>query len=919
MTEIQTSQETLRDISYSEISLNVRDISERTNKSHQVGITIRDYIDTYFKKNKTQSNIWFDYWYIDYRNKVWDRSFIESESWKERLTSAVKKIVKTRIEQESIPIETMNGIEVKNGLIILHYGKWDTLEIDITRQTIEGLIVEKMTQDKIDALEEPLLTHEKVLLLGWTVITISSIIILPGVRTIRRFQIEDIWGVKLTLEWRFEVSAWWKVSEIEILDILKSQGIELNPKSLSFENTWNGDRLSLKKIEARLRWVNYQKLEDFMKALSDLWIDISDLQLISEWEFQEMKWNMLDMFQEIRTKHWASITRESLMREIMRKPKYGKLYLWGGLMILGLDTFSWAFSDHDDLAAYLEEAATIWAFGLGMMAAGPIMNLTWKTATWRFIAGSSIGKKIPTVAWKVVWWLVLWFGAVIGGNTFAHWVLDAKNQFTRRFPEREDWFHKHGFDDDLQSSRLLNKLWGGIMYDAVDWVSHLPKLTGTEDWNVPFVDWRDGMDTFLWNSSIDTATDPIEYMSYTARTVDEWNVRAEVFRQSSLSNIKALLQEHIDEVKWINKHVNERITETDTWIQVYESHIKSAESENDSHKKEYFQEKLARKLSLKASLEETKETLKKEFFLSLTKALWQTEWATLRYVNLRIYDRITSYFASKDYEWYNWLIDGSMSPESFIPYIDWELRKLKIDQKKDTERKGEYVLGFESDMQKEEELIQFALNGNASWVEIWEMYLLTNRWEMSRQMMNYDDLKFIASLNPDERAFLEKIYTRTLNRKRMLDTWVYINRKGEEISQEEAMVPLHNLGYDDGFLPEEALTWVYQPSEDEVIWEYFTGSIDENIDHQKTLDASHGLSIEQKVANMGPKWDKSDSTPPKASQMFFRFYDRIVELKRSQVFIRNIQERGTGRAWQSESISEELRLSPFKAHSSIRH
>ena len=601
------------------------------------------------------------------------------------------------------------------------------------------------------------------------------------------------------------------------------------------------------------------------------------------------------------------------MKQIIQVPKHAKLFVIGWGLLLWLDTFSGAFSDHDDIAAYFEEAATIGGFMLWMKVAQPLMKTN---ISFSFKSGLKIWKRVPTAVGKVVWGIALGFGAVMWGNSFANSVLDAKNQFSRYVPEREDWFHKHGFDDDFQSSRLLNKIEGWVMYDLVDGVSQI-RIGWSDAPHNRFIDWRDGMDTFMWNSGIDIATDPIEYMSYTARTVDDWNVRADVFRENALWDIKALLEKYSEKQDESNP-----LTSTLELLRSqkleYETKLQAARKEWRDEYIQIYQRKLR---SLQEQIQVFQETLdhetnpeerQKRFIKQVRNIIGNPEWVPLRYVNIRIYDQIIALFTAKEWEWYNALISGTTKPEFFTYIVDKELAKLRIDQEPESEKKGEYVLWFEADMLEEEMFISIALDWNTEGVEIARMRLLNNRWEVSRQMMSMDDLDFISRLPQKERDFLRKITERTLSRVRILNKGYYINHEDQKVSKDEGDIHKeyiwYSLKYTDSHHenPESNYSLTYIPSHDEIMWEYFTKWIDENITGQRILQDMQMKKIKDTAESGEVNDGETPSTPTTASKMFFRFYDRIVDLKRSQVFIANIQDRGTGRAWQSDSLEGEI-------------
>lgn len=839
-------QENMRDISESEISLPFRNIEEYDDKTSAIDVLIEEYINAYFdhpKRNSFISEIWINVSDYEKRYSLFDNVF-----WGSWLSADIWNIVKKTLWESSIDIDTIFWAAIKNWVLFLYY--WEksaakSIKIDLSRETIGKLVIEDITKTEIDSLEKNELETEEISLFWWVLATISYKVLKSWVKIIRQIELTQTGVDTIKIQWHFSLIS--GNPNTELLRVLESQGIELTPER-KFIDTRNRTVIQLNKIEAHIRGIKRTKLIDTLKLSG---MDSTEIEQMSDETFEKRKSDLWDMFRDLRKKHGVKIPKEVFFSEILKVPKYGKLIGMSGLFFIWLDTISDAFARPDDIWSYVNSIATLGAFSIGAYG--------W-SKTVDFLQGLKLWRKIPTWPWKLIGGLVLGLGTAIWGHYVAQKYFDAHNAFTRAVPEREDWFQKYGFDTDFESSRILNTVWGWIFYTAVDGYERIPLFS----WK--YIDWRDGIDTFLYNSSIDAASDPVEYMNMThTRDIEQWNRRVEIYREKTLKSVMEL-------------------------INTYRT------------KKEHSQE------------------TKNEFIASLHTLLWEPEGA-MRYNNLRVFDRILWYFMCNDLQWYSEIIENKeVSMDEIISLFSHELWKLKIDE--------EYKKSFETDLGFEQSVVEASLSGNTDGVDFADMDRVMSRWVESQGYIHYNDLKIFAHLPEDKRAFLTRIYERTLKREKILEEGYYTDTNGKIISKSEGDSYLYALWAAQWIMAEnQIISLAYHPSEDEQMWKYFTGWIDTDpvasemiskmlIDLEINQEVTEGGYYDRKTrefivpaseeseiwSEMHPDQEyipESGENNIKPSQIFFTFFDRIVEIKRSQVFLENIQKWNSGRKWES--------------------
>jgi hypothetical protein len=176
---------------------------------------------------------------------------------------------------------------------------------------------------------------------------------------------------------------------------------------------------------------------------------------------------------------------------------------------------------------------------------------------WAFAVWAKIGSKVPLPpAFKPIATLVWWGIAVMGGEHLAEkFELDKK--YWAFDPEREDYDYKENKKDG--NSKLSNALGWGFLYRQLDRgksdIAITPKdgmdlrfgynTPTMKNWRLSF-DRNDNQDTFLpriafLETSISFQTNPREYMGMAmGRDVELWNTRVEEYRKWLTNAIEAL-------------------------------------------------------------------------------------------------------------------------------------------------------------------------------------------------------------------------------------------------------------------------------------------------------------------------------------------------------------------------------------------
>lgn len=418
--------------------------------------------------------------------------------------SIVMELVKV-IRNKKIPLSDIEWFQILSWWYFILHIRWqEPLELDITAPSLERLFVKKKAAFGTEQLREEISIKRISLFWGSLIATIWP-------------QIQEwyIYLKKVTIPWDifWDIKLNWKfftLDEVEksIFRQLESKWITYNPKTNTFfkEAKWE---ISYRKLESALKNYSYN---DYKKIAEKSWVPTNEI--LSKTKFEADKTSTRQKLFEIHTKYLKSWNWTSFWRFILRWHFETLVKLWGKILhfILLPVFFHAAHKNWQDLGSIFESVTEAWLF------------VTWAHIWWKL--------PIP-VLWKMLAWIMLGWAFVFWGKYIWEHLLDIDRNFTRAFPNREDfvekrlknwgisWFDKKSYEWHIVTSFML--------YEAADWMG--------SDIKIPWTD------IVFFQHDIDAGTDPRLYLQL-------WFFRNREFRNERQAEFQARTTKFFRELFW---------------------------------------------------------------------------------------------------------------------------------------------------------------------------------------------------------------------------------------------------------------------------------------------------------------------------------------------------------------------------------
>ncbi len=420
----------------------------------------------------------------------------EKEFDNEEISNVFTRIIEKYLRERKLSFKDIVNSEINSWILSLKI-RWQELPIliDITQEKIEGIFLQiSQTSYKISDLKEQVSLVNLSLWIWW----VSAMLWQQWPEAVwyilRRVKIE--WLGYVDIQWNFST-----LSDMEsaIFREFDMRWIELNEKGDGFVIK---EPVTPKTIEKTLKEYTY---EQYKERVNKLWINREDVW--SPEEFEKSKNTANERIYSLHEEYLQSTNKLGGFEKFFLS-RYSNLLAeiwWEALHFIMLPVF---------FQAAHKNSQDLWA----------ILDSTWEVI-W-FTYGAKLWSKIPWfVVVKLFSWLAAGMWTVVMGKYGAEKLFEVDKNFTKYFPNREDFLEKLGNSSDDKRSFLL----------------HL----GTSFWLYEFSDtiW---MDIWLYNTNItlnqhdiDLSTDPRIYLGL--GYVRDWkfrNERIEDFKKKLVPEIK---------------------------------------------------------------------------------------------------------------------------------------------------------------------------------------------------------------------------------------------------------------------------------------------------------------------------------------------------------------------------------------------